>query len=247
MKRVFLKRKLMGLCLTIVPIFITVLMITGCAKDSKANVPEEEGNNIIAEEEGNNTVSEEVDINTKSEEESNNTELEIEGEYIPLNRLPADYNLATAKKDKCVVYENSNITEGQVEWDKFVSLTDKGNPAMVRLAFYYTLEEGPHISKELYEETKDDYPVLYPMDLTFDGDSYTIKHYEEGKLISKNFKYMVKYEGKANPEATYSDYTYYVLVNDNTVTWGDIFAGMVSSQFDASIDHSTVYSQLIFK
>jgi len=58
---------------------------------------------------------------------------------------------------------------------------------------------------------------------------------------------MVKYEGKANPEAIFSAYTYYVLVNDKNVTWSDIEKGMHSSQFGDSVDHYKVYSDIILK
>jgi hypothetical protein len=83
--------------------------------------------------------------------------------------------------------------------------------------------------------------------LSFDGKKYIIEGVEDDKLISKEYKYLVKYEGRPNSTAIFSKYTYYVLVDDNTVTWGDIEHGMVSSHFGDWIDHSTVYSDLVFK
>ena len=59
---------------------------------------------------------------------------------------------------------------------------------------------------------------------------------------------MVKYTGEpSSASAVFSDYTYYVLVNDDTVTWEQIEHGMFSSRFGDWIDHQTVYRELIYK
>lgn len=58
----------------------------------------------------------------------------------------------------------------------------------------------------------------------------------------------MKYNGHPrSTSALFSEYTYYVLVNDNNVTWDDIKHGMLSSQSGAYIDHYRVYSDLIMK
>mgnify|MGYP000918393669 CR=1 FL=1 len=58
----------------------------------------------------------------------------------------------------------------------------------------------------------------------------------------------MKYEGRPSSEtAVFSEYTYYVLVNDNTVSWDDIEHGMLSSRLGDWIDHFKVYSDLIMK
>ncbi|KNY30305.1 hypothetical protein Bccel_5585 [Pseudobacteroides cellulosolvens ATCC 35603 = DSM 2933] len=163
-------------------------------------------------------------------------------------QLPADYTLEDAKSGNCVVFENGDITHGQSTWDDFITATDDSKPSIVRLAYYYTLGDPSKYSKDLYQEIKDDYPVLYITDLTFDGKKYIIKGIEDGKLISKEYKYLMKYEGQPkSPTAIFSEYTYYVLVNDNTVTWDDIEHGISSSQFGDYIDHYQVYSDLVLK
>lgn len=165
-----------------------------------------------------------------------------------LIQLPDSYNLDDAKSGNCVVFENGDITYGQSVWDDFITGTDNGKSSTVRLAFYYTLGDPSQYSEEHYEEIKDDYPVLYIKDLSFDGKKYIIEGAEDGKLISKEYKYLVKYEGRPNSAtAIFYKYTYYVLVDDNTVTWDDIEHGMLSSQFGDWIDHYTVYSDLVFK
>jgi hypothetical protein len=171
---------------------------------------------------------------------------------VTLDQLPSDYDLEDAKSDNCVVYEDSDITYGQTLWDDFITATDKGISATVRLAFYFTLGDPSSYTKECYEEIKDDYPVLYIQDLSFDGKKYVIESIEDGQLISKEFKYMKKYEGQPrSATAIFSDYTYYVLVNDNTVTWEDIWDGMISSKSSFgsvhNLVHKLVYSDYVFK
>lgn len=170
------------------------------------------------------------------------------GAKTPIDQLPEDYTLVDAKSDHCVVFEDDDITCGQSAWDKFVLATTKGKPATVRLAYYYTLGKPSQYSKEYYEDIKEDYPVLYIKDLRFDVEKYMIESVEDNKLISKEYKYLVKYEGEPNSTtATFSKYKYYVLVNEQTITWDDIEHGMFSSQFDDWIDHDRVYTDLVFK
>ncbi|WP_066714572.1 hypothetical protein [Clostridium sp. Marseille-P299] len=169
-------------------------------------------------------------------------------ERVSLDAIPDDYSLEDAKSDGCVVYEDGDITYGQSFWDDFIRATEKGKSATIRLAFYYTLGNPSTYSKEYYEQIKDDYPMLYIKDLSYDGEKYKIEGFEDGQMITNEYKYMMKYEGQPNnASALFSDYTYYVLVNDNSVTWDDIEHGMFSSQFGDAIDHYVVYKDLILK
>ena len=84
--------------------------------------------------------------------------------------------------------------------------------------------------------------------MSFDGKKYIIESVEDGKRFSKEYQYLVKYEGRPNSAtATFSKYTYYVLVDDNTVTWDDIEHGMFSSQSGYWIEPYRVYLDLVFK
>lgn len=167
---------------------------------------------------------------------------------VSLNQLSDNYSLDNAKSDNCVIFEDGDITYGQSEWDSFITKTENSKSATVRLAFYYTLGDPSQYSEEYYEEIKDDYPVLYINDLIFDGKKYIIESIEDGQLISKDYKYLIKYDGQpSSVSALFSKYTYYVLVNDNTITWDDIEHGMLSSQLGDYIDHYLVYSDLEMK
>ncbi len=165
-----------------------------------------------------------------------------------LEGLPRDYSLEDAKADNCVTFEDGDITSGQPVWDEFVKTAEEGKSASVRLAFYYTLGDPSEYSAEYYEEAKDDYPALYILDLLYDGEKYVLESMENGRLISQEYKYLVEYEGKpSSPYATFSWYTYYVLVDDDSVTWEYIEKATLSSDSKDWIAHHVVYSDLVFK
>jgi len=162
------------------------------------------------------------------------------------NLISDTYSLDSVKKGEFIVFEDGDITSGQSLWEDFVKKTDKGENASVSLAYYYTLREPSQYSEEYYKTVKDHYPMLFIKDLSYDGNKYTIEGVEDGQKLSKEYKFLMKYEGV--PESTsalYSRYIYYVLVNDDTVTWKDIFNGMISSQSDAGIDHDMIYYEYI--
>lgn len=163
-----------------------------------------------------------------------------------LEALPGDYSLAQAKNDGCVVHEDGDVTAGKEVWDAyFVKATEAGESAAVRLGFYYTLGDPSHYDPEYYESIKADYPRFYLMDLTYDGEAYTLRWLEDGKEVIRTYRYMLRYEGEAEtPYATYDSYVRYVLVNDDTVTWEDILHGLYSSQSGAYIDHYSVYTDM---
>ncbi len=162
-------------------------------------------------------------------------------EYVPLEEIPEAYTLEDAEEDGCVTFEDGNISAGQEIWDEFLSETELGKSADVRLAFNYTLGDPSRYAPELYESMKEEYPKLLIHDLSYDGEAYTLRWFE-GEEIVRTYKYLVRYEGKLSlPYALYDGYVRYVLVNDDTVTWKEIEWGVLSSQFDDYIDHYTVY------
>lgn len=176
-----------------------------------------------------------------SDTKSNNSVEDNQSDF--LKSLPEDYTLEDARIDGCVCFDNGDITEGQKIWDEFVNATNKQEDATVRLAFYYSLDEE-QCDSEYYESVKDEYPVLYIQELTYKDNSYTIRWFEEGEEIKKTYKYLMKYEGEPESEtALYESYLRYVLTNDNTVTWEQIWRGLASSKLGDAIDHQVVYQK----
>ncbi|MGN1048066.1 MAG: hypothetical protein ACI4QZ_05610 [Eubacteriales bacterium] len=169
-------------------------------------------------------------------------------EKIPLEELPAEYSLEDAKKDGLVVIEDGSASSGKDIWYDFVRCVGRGESADVRLCMYYTLGSPDSYSRELYESLKDEYPKLFVFDLSFDGNEYHIRHFEEGKEISGSFKYLMKYEGEPrSSSAIYSHYVRYVLTDDESVVWEDIEDALVSSRLGAGVRHMSVYTELTYK
>lgn len=168
-------------------------------------------------------------------------------EQISLQELPNDYTVELAKEDGCVIFENSDITCGQEIWDTFVEMASAEMANSVRLAFYYTLDDPSRYDPEYYELIKDNYPLLLIEDLAYDGTAYTIRWFEDDNEIIETYQFLMKYEGNTKgSNATYNSYVRYVLTNDNSVTWDDIWMGALSSRVDDDIDHHVVYIDLIF-
>lgn len=167
---------------------------------------------------------------------------------LTIESIPSTYTLEQAKNDGMVVFEDLDITSGQDVWDNFLLDCSKGKSTSVFLADYYTLGDASSYSEEYYESIKDEYPVLYVKELSYDGSKYKLKWYEKKQAYEYEYTYLNRYEGKPkSTSATFSDYVYYVLVNDSSVTWEDIEHGMFSSQMSDGIPHHTVYRDLTFK
>lgn len=163
--------------------------------------------------------------------------------YSPSKRSDTD-TLQQAKKDGCVVMENGDVTFGQQTWRNFVKDTAEGKTAFVKLAHYYTLEPES-CSKQYYEAYKEDYPVLYSYELTYDGKKYILHAKEGDTMYYKSYQYMIHDTGdKLSLYADYDSYERYVLTNDDTVTYQDIWQSMISSQAGDLIEHFTVYTDL---
>lgn len=164
----------------------------------------------------------------------------------PLEELPADYSLEQAREDGCVVHEDGDIASGQEAWEAFLQASSAGKAAAVRLVDYYTLGDPSRYDPEYYESIKDDYPLLYVSDLTFDGEAYTVSSLEDGKRLERTFSHLKYFEGEAEtPGAVYDAYIRYVLVNDDAVTWDQLMRGMYSSRLGDYIPFDAVYTDYI--
>ena len=162
--------------------------------------------------------------------------------------MTAEEALEMSKKTDTVVFEFRGCTSGQKVWDEFCRKTSKGKAASVLCAHYYTLDKE-YVSEELYEEEKDDFPQLYFYLVEFDGQQYTVKTREsksEDTGDEVSYKYMLHFTGDApNATSLFEKYDYYVLVDDETVTWEQIEHGMFSSTYGDYIRHSTVYANYL--
>lgn len=169
-------------------------------------------------------------------------------EWKDLKNVTDNFTLEDAKRAGYVVIEDGSVTCGEDAWQDFVALSAKKTPCRVRVVHYYNIGDPSHYDPEYYESIKDDYPKMYIFELSYDGNKFVVSHYEEEKLHQSEYKYLMRYEGEAETsDATYASYVRYVLVNDDKVTWSDIFHGMLSSKLGDYIPHSPIYTDLIYK
>jgi hypothetical protein len=160
----------------------------------------------------------------------------------------ADDALELSKKTSTVVFERRGCTSGNEVWDAFYQAVSSESPASVLCAHYYVLDKE-HMSEELYEEEKDQYPKLFFYLIEYDGKEYSVKTREstvEAIDDQETFKDLLHFTGEAPATALYSTYDNYVLVDDSSATWEGIVAGMVSSQFGAGYKHCTEYRNYSF-
>jgi len=155
----------------------------------------------------------------------------------------ADEALAEAKNSDTVVIEFHGCSHGKKVWKNFVEKANSGTPASVLCAHYYELDKA-HVSNELYQQEKDNYPVLYFYLLEYDGKEFTvsIRDSKSAENESKEtYKYLLHMTGEAPETATVREYDRYVLADDDSLTWEEIERNMVSSILQEPIRHCSVY------
>jgi len=168
-------------------------------------------------------------------------------DYTPLESLPEDYSLDQAKSDGCVVMEDGDVSSGKEVWWNFYQRVQSGIPAGVRYATYFTLKDPSRYSSEYYETYKNTYPRLYVHDLSYDGEVFHVRWYEDGELIQRTYQYLLRFQGEAETEwAQYESYVRYVLTNKVVSDWWEIMMSTYSSQMGVAIDHMSTYVNLIY-
>ncbi len=169
-------------------------------------------------------------------------------EWEDLKEVTDSYTLEDAKDDGYVVMEDGDVTFEENIWQNFVKLSAKKTPCKIRVVHYYTLGDPSHYDPAYYESIKNDYPAMYILELVYDGKTFCVSHYEDDKLYQSEYKYLMRYEGKAETNsAIYTSYVRYVLVNDDKVTWDDIMHGLLSSRSGDYIPHRSIYTDLRFE
>ena len=140
-----------------------------------------------------------------------------------------DEMMEAAKEAGYVVVEDNKIISGGEVMDEFCKNSSEGKPCGVGiLVRYLPPDPAAYASAEVYEQEKKKYPMLFRTELYFDGEEYSCKEYNwnaDKPDSSGTYKYLKKYD----EESTSFDYTEYVLVDDDNVTFQDIMNTMASS------------------
>lgn len=162
-------------------------------------------------------------------------------EQTPLETASETYTLEQAKAEHCVVFEDSVITAGQEQWDSFLERTQSGKPAEVRLVDHYTLDKE-RCSPEYYESVKDEYPKLFVNEVSFNGEVYTERYYDEGREYTETYQYLKRFDEMPRTAAPEYRLVIYMLLNDETATYSEFMAALASSDSNTPrVDGTVVY------
>ena len=163
--------------------------------------------------------------NTKSADEAASAWTvpeEAEERIKSLEELPELYSAEQAMIDGCFVSEDGHARDNQEAFHSFAQNAASGIPGFIRL---FNCHYG------------EDYQ-WNAMDLSYDGDQFILQGSD-----TYTFRYLKHFTGeKDRPDAAYDSYEYYVLTNDNTVTWEDILNHRVDAE-----DHWTVYAEFTYR
>lgn len=152
----------------------------------------------------------------------------------PLEELPSTYNLEEATIDKCVILVDGDIRDNEDSWTEFINNVDAGAGAAVRIVHYYHGSDAEPSS-------------MYIFDLTYDGSTYQLRWFEDGKEYIETYQYLRCFNGEAETEsAEYDAYTAYVLTDHPTATRQELLLSYASSVLNAAIPHFEVYTNLIY-
>lgn len=151
----------------------------------------------------------------------------IQTGLIPLNELPELYSGEQAMIDGCFVTTDGVARENKELFQDFAVCSWNGMPGVIRTVNWH------------YGE--DSYWSAY--DLSFDGNVYTLTTLEN----KYTFRYLKQFTGeKAWEGADHDAFDYYVLVNDDSVTFEDIMSGKLDMSDLENPAHWTVYADFIY-
>ena len=167
--------------------------------------------------------------------------------YSPPGRC-SDTALEDAIDAGYVIMEEGIATHGQDVWMQFYDQTRQGQPAAVTVAHYGTLDPK-RCDSAYYEAFSQDYPYLSLYQLRYDGEIYTLSCldvWDGAALYTRTYEYLMKYDttdfyakSSLTPGGRYD----YVLTQDNSVTWEQIWNSLISSQAVSQIDHYSIYAE----
>jgi beta-lactamase regulating signal transducer with metallopeptidase domain len=149
----------------------------------------------------------------------------------PLSALPELYSAEQAMIDGCFVQINGVATDNKDKFFKFASDSRAGVHSSIRIINWYIGDKSHYTA----------------MDLSFADSVYTATWFENGVEHTKQFRYLVHFVGEKEQEnIDYDAYERYVLLDDNQVSWDEIWHSLISSQRPGGIEHMTVYSDYIY-
>lgn len=213
---------------------ILVVFIPGCTSNSNKNIKVVEKG--YKENQGSDGL-ESIGVIQKTDE----YELFLD---IELEEIPSDFSLQDAKDAGMLVLEEMAITSGRNRWKVFLDNVRLGVADTIYIANYYEIGDKSQYAPELYEEIKDDYPVLYISKLAFDGEKYTKQHYEESKLYTYEYTYLLERIGWLGGTARIAQH-FFALADKDDLSYHEIEWSMFSSSSTAWRDYKWVFTESV--
>ena len=151
---------------------------------------------------------------------------------IPIEELPEHYSSEQAMIDGCFVSEDGIARHNQARFKDFANDARYGIPGFIRL---YNCHYGDGFQWSV-------------SDLQYDREVYTLtcRPDEEG-THTYTFRYLKHFTGeKAWEGADHDAYEYYILVNDDSVTFEDIMSGKLDTGDWQNPAHWTVFTEFTY-
>ena len=126
---------------------------------------------------------------------------------------------------------------GAERWKEFYEKAQKGEPCTVTVSFCRTFI--PYADLD-HTEYRKETPQIDVYDLSYDGETYTLKWTEQNETHQKQYKYLIPYD--AEWEFLGDKEVWYTLVNDSTLTAEEILHGYYSRENShADTDRFIIY------
>ena len=163
-------------------------------------------------------------------------------DYSPARAASPDA-LEQAKAEGYAVMQDGEPTFGQELWQEFYEKSQRGEPASIQIARWYTLDPK-RCDAAYYEANKEDYPAIYYEEIRFDGKFYQVLDWQDNRSYIPTYEYLLRFETEVGTQYSKDEpqtVIRYVLTHDANVRWEDLFHGMISSAMGAYIEHDSVW------
>ena len=164
-----------------------------------------------------------------------------------LEYVAQTYSLSRTILDGYTVMVNGDAVANQDAMHQFYQQTQQGNSASIRLVSYYTIGDPRRMSEELFEESREMYPALYIHELTYDGDVYTLRWFEDGTEQIQTWQYLMPYTQEPPSTSTpWLSRSGYVLTDRDDVTYEELMSGMLSADFRDQIPFHDIFADPVY-
>ena len=180
--------------------------------------------------------------------------IEESAEYKKLRELfltecSYEEGMELAKNSGMVLMDNRGFVSGKERWEAFYENTAKGNSDLILIAYSMTLDQESY-DPTYYESIKDQYPKMAFLLLEYNGKEFIFKSRQvdsEGAYRGDGtvYQHLMHFTGEGLSVSKYTEYSFYVLVDDPTLTWEEIMSASLSSYAPSQIRNNPVIMEYL--